>query len=245
MLNMLPAKLYYAFSSFAPAAPAPSADITSVVIFAIGYIGLFGYLWNLAILDPYKPTPKETTEHTPLPQLPLTPAFEPQTPPLLPMTPPLLPMTPALAPMDPPEELDIAYSQGSGGSGGSAGSGGSPDMPASRTLTKRQTKIYRITSLSIQQVKDKILADPTNVYLKNLLLKKLEAKGEQKCVASYSKIDKYTGMDLVQRITLPITASNFTISTGHNEKLRIHLTKAALNQIKKKNSHLKNLKVYE
>jgi hypothetical protein len=243
MLNMLPAKLYYAFSSFAPAAPAPSADITSVVIFAIGYIGLFGYLWNLAILAPYKRTPKDTTENTPLPQPPLTPAFEPQTPPLLPMTPPLLPMTPpllpmtpALAPMDPPEELDIDYM---------AGSADSPDMPASRTLTKRQNKIYRITSLSIQQVKDKILADPTNVYLKNLLLKKLEAKGEKKCVASYSKIDKYTGMDLVQRITLPITASNFTISTGHNEKLRIHLTKAALNQIKKKNSHLKNLKVYE
>jgi hypothetical protein len=239
MLNMLPAKLYYAFSSFAPAAPAPSADIRGIIIFAIGYIGLFGYLWNLAILAPYKRTPKDTTENTPLPQLPLTPAFEPQTPPLLPMTPPLLPMTPALAPMDPPEELDIAYSTGS------TGSTGSPDMPATRTLTKRQNKIYRITSLSIQQVKDKILADPTNVYLKNLLLKKLEAKGEQKCVASYSKIDKYTGMDLVQRITLPITASNFTISTGHNEKLRIHLTKAALNQIKKKNSHLKNLKVYE
>jgi hypothetical protein len=143
-------------------------------------------------------------------------------------------MTPPLGAMDPPEELDTEDIADMSG------------MEASRTLTKRQAKIYRITSLSIQQVKDKILADPTNVYLKNLLLKKLEAKGEKKCVASYSKIDMNTGFDLIQRITLPVTASNFTISTvRNNQNLRIHLTKAALNQIKKKNSHLKNLKVYE
>jgi len=151
------------------------------------------------------------------------------------------PKTPAFEPQTPPYE-DLPAEQ----------------QPPPLTLDSqprrslRQSKIYRITSLSIDRIKEKIIEDPSNHYFKDLLLKKLQAKGEQKCVASYSKLDKNTGLVILQKIMLPINSENFIISTtkgrrvtNENQRLRIHLTKAALNQIKKKNSHLKNLKVYE
>jgi hypothetical protein len=218
--------MLYVLSTAKPYYIAPSADIANIIVFTVGCVGIFAYLWNLT---PFPPPAAQQETH-----IPQTPAFMPQTPPFVPQTPPFEPLSSEFQSIQTPNPPPLVLEETE------------PDVPPTRTLTNRQTKIYKITSLSIQQVKDKILTDPTNLYLKNLLLKKLEAKGEQKCVASYSKLDKNTGLVLQQKITLPITASNFTVSTVRgNQKIRVHLTKAALTHIQKKNSHLKNLKVYE
>jgi len=194
----------------------PPSDSMSVIIVSLAIASLFAYLWDLT---PF--TAPAAFEQ------PKTPAFEPKTPAFEPQTPPYEDLPAEQQP--PPLTLD--------------------SQPR-RSL--RQSKIYRITSLSIDRIKEKIIEDPSNHYFKDLLLKKLQAKGEQKCVASYSKLDKNTGLVILQKIMLPINSENFIISTtkgrrvtNENQRLRIHLTKAALNQIKKKNSHLKNLKVYE
>lgn len=205
----------------------PPSDSMSVIIVSLAIASLFAYLWDLTPFTAPAAFEETSESSATLVFEPKTPAFEPKTPPFEPQTPPyeLLQAEKQIPPL-------------------------TLDTQPPRSL--RQSKIYRITSLSIDRIKEKIIEDPSNLYLKDLLLKKLQAKGEQKCVASYSKLDKNTGLVILQKIMLPINSENFIISTtkgrratNDNQRLRIHLTKAALNQIKKKNSHLKNLKVYE
>lgn len=193
----------------------PPSDSMSVIIVSLAIASLFAYLWDLT---PFT-APAAFEQPGVAAFEPQTPAFEPKTPPFEPQTPPYEDLPAKQQP--PPLTLD-----------------------AQPRRSLRQSKIYRITSLSIDKIKKKIIEDPSNHYFKDLLLNKLQAKGQEKYVARYSKFDTNTGRNILQKISLPITPYNFTVSPG-SDNVHIHLTKSAINQIKKKNSHLKNLKVYE